>query len=806
MPENNSRSGRNNDHREKRSHRGHLDSFVRNAKRMAGASRTSDNRTHGSRDTSATVPNANNNRDQHPPDRSQDLRRQWINISTSWQDILSRPANLVQKGDQGGKPMCLLFHLKRNLAADSTLNERLMAHNKFSQMHKFAMQGCPYEDPDDPTACCKNRLGEELLHAIPQEDIPACTYQPENNGNQTCTSIWCVLKHTDVSCTTGTLTCTDTIQCETAQAHDIARIQHKYDLAMANGQHTLDMAKAENKLLHEKLSTATTLSEARISAAERDAEKSRKECTRFYHAVFGPSGICHHLPGPKLHEATGSITVPECVENLILSAVEYTQSTAPADLYVNTHMLLPADHFYTLAHKYGHYYPHVEKDTDEYAGEDIQYYSDDVENDTHMNVQHGTSRHDDILPIHNTCMNDMLLELYLSTPHARCFSIRYAYEQCNRLFTEGILDFETLPFALLHIFAPPVELEKAAVLDITTREFTRIPSDFWVPSLTNLGLNANQHPTHAFVLEFYCKIRVSREWLQHLIAPSGGNTQMMMRSSVRIQHNQLAVSVDDNHMTALDGYILPRQSCFTNRDHNTSTFFAPRLDICHCETPFKAWQLADRNRVRVCFSFVEHMLTCEQFSVGGNSNLIEQTYAWLKTRCELIDVLHTYTSPNTGVRPTHMVRRTHAGTHMTFNRIHPMWNHFTGMCSRAASTKSYASDVVCDTAFSGMYCPTLYQHHGFDVFAFVMFDMLIHKLLGPKPGSPYSPLSHMWVIDRTNTHLHYTICNLRWLSNANNAANSKRNRVTQQHISKIRKYKRIRRFKLRKRHLSQILS
>jgi len=767
--------------------------FVRRATVMAGVP------------TTTNVGGSGHSKDRGKAPETDNTRQQWINICQQRHEIASRNLNCISTGAHEGQAVCFQYHLQQKLISDPHCKKRLEQHPQFKHLLEYALQGCPYANPSTPTKGCKGLAGEERAHEIHASEMPMCTFKPSNGGK--CTSVWCVYKHTPDALPNGATsshaTGCDNIHAHAEAARQIADLQRRLDVANS------EITAVQHKLAAAEKSDITSKTRAEVIAAEHDAyvRVTKAECSNLYQSIFGPCGMCCYLPAPT-RNAAGDLEVPSNVERFIMTCVAYSKSAAPADWYIIQHGL-DLNYFKESADAYGAYYP---TQVDDIIQDTIRGGVSSVDTPSEVEEMEVTTQepHDDglayashsgAIAIHQPAIvpvsssdntDDMILALYtdVTLPYnVVCFSKTKALEQCNRLRV-GQLDDVSLPYALLHVFAPPHELQHATVLNIFSAEFRSIPGQEIIPTMCDLGFNPTEHFTHKFILEFYCNIRVSTTWLRDVMnddCRSIAHTRMQAMGDAALGHSSV--------LSEYVGEILLRQSSFTynGKGADVSTNGAQK---CYCESAHKAWSIANECRIDACFYFVSKMLECEQFNIGNCCNIIEQVYTFIRTRPEVINAFDKYMSPKTHMKPTRILRYTHAGDRMSFNALHPNWNHFAGMCARAETSDKYSWDVVGDRAFGGLYCPSLYAHHGRDAIGFTIFDMAVHKILGPKPGSPDSAMSRVWVLDRTNTFLHYTLCNMSWKTPANNAANKKNMKRESQHLRllRLRRWKRNKRF------------
>ena len=75
-------------------------------------------------------------------------------------------------------------------------------------------------------------------------------------------------------------------------------------------------------------------------------------------------------------------------------------------------------------------------------------------------------------------------------------------------------------------------------------------------------------------------------------------------------------------------------------------------------------------------------------------------------------------------------------------------------------------DISGDPIYVGGQNRELFDHPMRDPISFLIYVMVMHTLAGPKPKP-----SGRWVVDRVDNSYHYTVGNMRWLSQASNALN-----------------------------------
>jgi len=220
-------------------------------------------------------------------------------------------------------------------------------------------------------------------------------------------------------------------------------------------------------------------------------------------------------------------------------------------------------------------------------------------------------------------------------------------------------------------------------------------------------------------------------------------------------------NVSESVLPQQDGHIYTRSSLDTAR---TSIM----LHNC-CNTALLAFHLSSHNRFQVVQQLTQMFLEDEDYHINNSVSLLSQLMAWLKQRPEL-KVLLEHITPLVNKPPLVFkgVGRSDLN-HIAINIEHPMRNNFISMLQRIHHSEGYACDIACDPAFLGLYSPSLFDEHAFDPFSFFSYSYVLPLFHGFKPG--YTDCHSPWCIDRTNTFLHYTLCNIRWLSLEDNTAN-----------------------------------
>jgi len=142
-------------------------------------------------------------------------------------------------------------------------------------------------------------------------------------------------------------------------------------------------------------------------------------------------------------------------------------------------------------------------------------------------------------------------------------------------------------------------------------------------------------------------------------------------------------------------------------------------------------------------------------------------------------LLMQYMSPGYGMSPLRPHKKLPGLA--VINREHPLYTHYVAFLGRALSVHGTYWNVHVDPTFIGLKAPE-FQSARVDKWAFFMYVYSMDMFLGPKhlfadfdnelsgilPDFNVSSCIH---VDRIRNDLHYTVCNMRWLPDADNAAN-----------------------------------
>ena len=145
-------------------------------------------------------------------------------------------------------------------------------------------------------------------------------------------------------------------------------------------------------------------------------------------------------------------------------------------------------------------------------------------------------------------------------------------------------------------------------------------------------------------------------------------------------------------------------------------------------------------------------------------------------------LLMQYVSPGYGMPPLRPHKRLPGIA--VINREHPLYSHYVNMLFRVFNVRGPYWNVHADPTFVGMKAPEFLSAR-VDKFSFFMYAYTVDMFCGPKhlyagfdrelsgflPDFNVGSCIH---VDRRDNALHYTACNMRWLPDADNAANKGR--------------------------------
>jgi len=647
----------------------------------------------------------------------------------------------MPSGEASGMAVCFRAALSLKVQSDPAWISKKPA-DELGLIHQFGMSGCPLGSDK-----CTDIWGNPRFHPTVYEDIPICNFDK-------CTKGFCIFRHNTTSAA----------------------------LSVANNAPTIsndDTIVTRNHNLEDELKQVRNL----YSDIFHRYEKLCSACT-------GACGVVTLLP-PPTRTSEGQLTFDDKVTSFLFTAAQGMQSNQILQSYAALNNFPWQPTFDDVASTWGWSKPSLQTyvPIPPQASSSVSRTFLQGTSMTPMeivlpnrNVNILPDAHDATARIAHASQRMITVPTVSSTSLAESMSS----PTLNHLTDIHLLCMQltirppttaNLHLAILQLFAPPRSLECACSIEFIRDMPIRIAHFDAKWGTMSLMSHINMaSPTHAFFIECYFSFMVSRYFLISVVGrqpPPVINRRPLETDSVGAEY-----------LPILDGRILRRSSCDAG---NTSVNLHQR-----CGTALWAFHLSSNNRYQIVQRLVDTFLGDSDFHINHNVSLISQLLAWMKQRPELKFLLsHVTPWINRPALIFKGVGRSDAN-HIAINTDHPYRNNFVNMIQRVHNGDGYASDISCDPAFIGLYAPDVFDEHAYDPFAFFAYTYTLVILHGFKPG--YSDVHSSWCIDRTDTTLHYTICNMRWLSLEQNAANRSNaiTMATQQQFEREQKRARIR--------------
>ncbi len=659
-----------------------------------------------------------------------EARRAPLPPEAAWIGKIMHLSAIVDREDcrlPSGASLCCRACIKTECEANDEYKKAIIS--KHENLQPQLLSGCPLAE-----GMCVDMYGKAREHHCPRGDYPRCSH------GSSCKEVFCFLNHTALTTVNNimpTNSATDAIP-----ANELATIlQEKHDALLREAQLKAELAAVKHNMQTEL----------------KDAHD--RLCTLQY-AICGPTGLIAALDAPytKHNDQDAEWTCDMGYLQFLFTVNRVYQTPAATNLYVSLHYPDQSDGrhiFDDYADQYG------------YTRPSTMMRVDDAPASRPISTGHATANTTvamvaDVQPNDTDDGNVVILPLQCSPPQ-HCSTVSHIVPPQHPAHTFAIATSVTsqhmdpLVLQLLQLFAPPPPMEKAYKLNLIhdTDVFAgRFERAYNMPSLRSVGLQPEAFTTHAYFIECYCTMLVTGSFLHDTFGqiPNACKKWNVMAAS-RARPSDIGMDIPP-----VDGTVLSRSQ-------------GPRPTIPHCPTTNRAWLLSTPDRIMICQKVVALFRSSGGHITSGQE--LEQFGEWLKTRTELHTILLKYRTPIIDQSPLCMSRRGRsAKSYLACNRSHPAFTNYYGIMSRTNNFRSaYASSILCDPAFTGIYSPVTFGQSNIDPCSVIALDYMMTLFAGVKPGAPDEILMRMYCIDRIDTNMHYITGNCRWLSLGNNAAN-----------------------------------
>ena len=652
-------------------------------------------------------------------------RARWAGLVSHEQTFNDRDDKRVPSGEYAGSAVCFQAALTLKVQTDTAWVSKRPAE-ELGLIHQFGMKGCP-SGPDK----CSDFWGKSRYHPASYEDIPFCNFEK-------CNKSLCIFRHASSA---------------SSVANATPPSSFNTDLIARN--HSLENELAQSRNMYADLYL-----------------KYDKFCS----ICTGACGVVALLPPPE--RTAEGLRFNEKVVTFLFSVAPCLQSNQIFLSYAALHRFPWQPTFDDVAETWGwpkpslQKYLHVPSHTSSNTSQTLL---DGASSHTPMDVWTVSSSNDMIpqntddhamLPPPSRSSNShsprVITVPTLSTTSASVGTPSPIRNRLNDICTLCLHlsiqppTMSNLHLAILQLFAPPSSLEHANLVELF-KDMTGHVARFdrqWGSFPIMSQIDCMTYPTHAFLLECYFSFLVSNSFLLSVV----GQQPPPMDLGRPFEDNDFG---DNRPLHVSDGRILGRASL----DHHNATINLHK----RCNNALLAFHISSNKRLQIIQQLVNTFSEDTAFYINADVSLISQLLAWLRQRPEL-QFLLSHVTPWIN-RPALLFKGVGRGdaNHLAINTEHPYRNNFVNMIQRVHHLDGYAADISIDPAFIGLYAPDVFDEHAYDPFAFFSYTYALIVLLGFKPG--YTEDNSAWCIDRINTTLHYTICNMRWLSLEQNTAN-----------------------------------